>query len=222
MPITYHIDADKISLDELRERIEATDLVPSRVSLLEGIGTKFKALGNASITTLANLRYELKNARRQEALATSTGIDKQYLILLRREIEGYFPKPAALKKFDWLPQVEISKLEKYGVRDAAQAYEAMRSDRDIAELAKLTGVDATMLETLSHLVDLTRIQWVSPLTARMLTDTGYDNAKKVAAADAKTLCDDLARVNVSGKYFKGKIGLRDIQRLIHAADYVPR
>ncbi len=31
----YHIDAEKVSLDELRKRIEETDLVPSRASLLE-------------------------------------------------------------------------------------------------------------------------------------------------------------------------------------------
>jgi|GEM_PF-4318181 len=35
--MTYHRDAERVSLDEVRKRIEETDLVPSRVSLLDGI-----------------------------------------------------------------------------------------------------------------------------------------------------------------------------------------
>jgi hypothetical protein len=84
--MTYHIDAERVSLDDLRKRIEETDLVPSRVSLLDGINTKTEVLEQHGVTTLANLRKELKNSKRLEALAKATGIDTQYLILLRREI----------------------------------------------------------------------------------------------------------------------------------------
>ncbi len=218
--MNYHIDDEKIHLDELRKRIEATDLVPSRKSLLEEIAAKFKTLASAGLATLAGLRHELKNVKRLDALAAKTGIDKQYLTLLRREIEGYFPKPAALKKFDGLPQAVIEKLELNGLRNAADVYEATRSAEDIAALAESTGVEASMLETLSRWADLTRIQWVSPLTARMLADASYDSAEKVAAADPENLCEDLDRVNAAGRYFKGKIGLRDIQRLVSAAGYI--
>src|SRR5512134_3714946 len=96
----YHLDAENINLDDLQKRIEATDLVPSRASLLEKIGTKMKALEQQGITTLADLRNELKTSKRLEVLAKSTGIGTQYLTLLRREIEGWFPKPSLLKDFD--------------------------------------------------------------------------------------------------------------------------
>jgi predicted flap endonuclease-1-like 5' DNA nuclease len=216
----YHIEAESIDLDELRKRIETTDLVPSRVALLEDIGTKFKSLEKRGITTLATLRYELKNSKRLDALATRTGIAKQYLILLRREIEGYFPKPAALKEFQELPQGEIEKLKQHGLHNAAHVYEATREAKDVAELAESTGVNISTLETLTRWVDLTRIRWVSPLTARMLADAGYDSTAKVAAADPETLCENLDQLNEGGRYFKGKIGLRDIKRLVHAAGYV--
>ncbi len=98
----------------------------------------------------------------------------------------------------------------------------MRNPKDVAALARSTSVDASILETLSQLVDLTRIQWVSPLVASMLLDAGYENAVEIAAADAEKLCDDLARMNAGNKYFKGKIGLRDIRRLVHAAGYLAR
>jgi hypothetical protein len=67
---------------------------------------------------------------------------------------------------------------------------------------------------------LMRVQWVSPTFARMLIVAGYDSAVKVAEANADDLCEALASINAGGKFFKGKIGLRDIKRLVQAASYV--
>jgi hypothetical protein len=219
--MAYHIDAENIGLDDLQKRIEGTDLVPSRASLLDGLKMKLRALEQQGITTLASLRNELKNAKRREALSNVTGIDVQYLILLRREIEGYFPKPSALKAFDWLPKEEIAKLEENEIRDTAALYQAAVSVADGTELAESTGVDAAVLEALVRLAGLTRIQWVSPIAARMLVEAGYDSAAKVATADSEELCQALVRVNEGDRFFKGKIGLRDIKRLVRAASYVP-
>ena len=54
----------------------------------------------------------------------------------------------------------------------------------------------------------------------MLYEAGYPNPAAVAAADAALLTAQLAQVNGGGKYFKGKIGQRDVGRLIKAASYV--
>jgi predicted flap endonuclease-1-like 5' DNA nuclease len=155
-----------------------------------------------------------------EALSKATGIDMQYLTLLRREVEGYFPTPPALKAFDWLPEEAIAKLEKKGILHAAALFEAAGSSESRTALAQSTGVDAAILEALVRLADLTRVQWVSPLTARMLVEAGCDSASNLAAADAEELCEALVRVNAGGRFFKGKIGLRDIKRLIRAAGYM--
>lgn len=216
----YHLDAERISLDEVRKRIEETDLIPSRTSLLDGISTKIKALKQHGVTTLASLQKELENSRRLEALSNTTGIDRQYLTLLRREINGYFPKPPALKDFDWLPGGEIATLEEKGIRHAAGLYETTSSLEDRTELAKSTGVDMAILEELFRLADLTRVRWVSPTTARMLVEAGYDSASKVAAANAEDLYEALVCVNEGDKFFKRKIGLRNIKRLVRAAAYV--
>lgn len=219
--MAYHIDAENVTLDELRMRIEETDLVPSRVTLLDGIEMKLNALEQQGITTLAKLRYELKNAKRLEAVANVTGLDKQYLILLRREIEGYFPKPIKLKAFDWLPPGEIDKLGENSIFDTAGLCKAAGSLKSRSELTTSTGVDAAVLKTLAQLADLSRVQWVSPTAARMLIEAGYDSASMLAAADAEDLCAALRRANEGNRYFKGNIGLRDIRRLVQAASYVP-
>lgn len=218
--MAYYIDAESISLADLQKRIEATDLVPSRVALLDQLGTKVKALERYGITTLAQLRHELKNTRRLEAVAQATGIDVPYLVLLRREIEGYFPKPFALQDFKWLPPKEIARLEQHGLHDTLALYEAARNAQKKARLAAATGVDSAALEALTRLADLTRIQWVSPTTARLLAAVAYDSAAKVAAANAKDLYEALRRVNEGNRFFKGTIGLRDVKRLVQAAGYL--
>jgi hypothetical protein len=218
--MAYHLDAEKINLDDLQKRIEATDLVPSRASLLEKLDAKMKSLEKQGITTLADLRNELKTTKRLEMLAKSTGIGTKYLTLLRREIEGWFPKPPLLKDFDWLPKNEIAKLERDGICDSAALYEATDSKSKRSALAKSTEVDVATLETLAQLVDLTRVQWTSPTAARMLLEAGCTGSAKLAKMDADKLYEALACVNAGNKYFKGKIGLRDVKRLIHAASYV--
>jgi hypothetical protein len=218
--MAYHINAEKISLTDLQKRIEATDLVPSRASLLDGLGTKMKSLEKHGIITLADLRNELKTSKRLDALAKATGIETQYLTLLRREIEGWFPKPSPVKDFDWLPKNEITKLERNGIRDTAALYEATDSKSKRTALAKSAGVDVVTLETFAQLVDLTRVQWVSPAAARMLFETGCTGSAKLAKANADELYEALARVNIGNRFFKGKIGLRDVKRLILAASYV--
>jgi predicted flap endonuclease-1-like 5' DNA nuclease len=215
------MDAESVSLTDLRKRIEETDLVPSRVSLLDGIIQKIKVLEQNGVTTLARLRKELKNSRRLEALSRSTGIDMQYLILLRREIESYFPKPPSLRAFDWLPDQDIVKLEEMGIRNVASLYEAALRAESLSNYATEAGVDHAILESLVLLADLTRVQWVSPTAARMLLEAGYTTPSSIAAADPVDLCDALERINEGHRFFKGRIGLRDIKRLVRAASYVP-
>jgi hypothetical protein len=159
----------------------------SRVCLADKIREKMKALERQGIKTLASLRNELKNSKRLTAVASATDIHTQYLILLRREIESYFPKPVALNVFDWLPEDEIVKLEQNRMGDTAALYEMTCSAKKRSELAKSTGVDTATLEILAQLADLMRVQWVSPTLARMLIVAGYDSAAKVAAADADEL-----------------------------------
>ncbi len=219
--MNYHIDSEKVSLDALRHRLQQTDLVPSRASLLDGIEEKFAALQTQGVGTLAALRNELKTPKRMEALANATGIDVQYLVLLRREIESHFPKPAALGEFDWLPQGEIARLTACGLRDAAALLQAAGSAEGRAALVAQSGADPAVVDELARLANLSRVQWVSPTFARMLREAGFESAAAIAAANAQELCDTLERINAGDRYFKGKIGLRDVKRLIMAAGYAP-
>lgn len=210
--MSYFID-DRIPLIALKKRIVDTDLVPSRSSLKEGIDTKFSKLEENGYRTLSDLRKALKNAKRIPAVSKETGIEEQYLVLLRREIESYFPKPFPIRSFTLLDDTVIKKLEKEGIKNTQVLYETLRK-------GDLPGIDPETKETLSHLSDLTRIQWTNPTAAMMLLEAGYADARSVAVADPDKLCKDLDRVNENDRFFKGKIGLRDVKRLVKAASYL--
>jgi len=141
-------------------------------------------------------------------------------MLLRREVESYSPKPFKLIEADWLPREEIAKLTVIGIGNAEDLRQAAATQGGVPQLEHKTGIDHKVLEELIDLSELGKIQWVSINFARMLREAGYSNANAVAEANAEVLCERLEQVNSGGKFFNGKIGLRDIKRLVHSAGYV--
>jgi hypothetical protein len=212
--MAYYINDERVSLSTLGKRILETDLIPSREILKEDVVLKMEALQRQGIGTLAQLRKELKNSKRLTALAEAAAINSQYLDLLRREIESYFPKPFALKEYDWLPPEWIQKLAKQGIHTTADLY------RPGAREVVFKTLDDPASEDLISLADLARVQWVSPTTARMLVLAGISSAARLAAMQGEDLYQAFQRVNAEGGFFKGTIGLRDCRRLIRAAGYL--
>ena len=218
----YHIAGDTIGLDDLKERIETTDLVPSRIPLLNGLGDRLGTLKKQGLNSLADLREAMKTAAKLESLARATRIEKDYLALLRREVNSYFPKPLRLTAFDWLPQDALHALQGEGIKNTAQFYSRfVEGARSRKKPKDSPPIPDDVFRQLCCLSDLVRMQWTSSTAARMFLAAGYDSVRKIAKSDPETLCDALAKINAHGEYFKGKIGLRDVKRLVHSAGYLP-
>jgi len=217
--MSYFINEDSTNLDYLQARLEATDLIPSLQPLLNDLTEKLGALKKTGVKSLADLRIRLKTKRSLASLGEDSGIDTSYLVLLRRAIEGFFPKPPPLKVFNWLNKETIAKLDQAGIKNTQQLYEAGSSGID--KLAKNTKLEKEDLSEFLALSDLSRIQWVSPTFARVLTAADLASAAMVAAANPEALYTALIRANDNARFYKGKVGLRDIKRLIAAAAYVP-
>jgi len=218
--VSSFLNAENVSLDDLQKRIKETDLVPSRCSLLEDIDEKFLKLKANGFVTLADLRRDLKNSKKIPALSKRIGIDPAYLTLLRREIESYFPKAYAISDFDWFLKKDLDTMERKGLKNTLLLQEALDTPGKREEMVTTLGLDADFIDSISALVDLTRIQWISPVAARMLVSAGYKNVKSISNANPDKLCSELDRVNKENKYFKGTIGLRDVRRLVKAASYI--
>ena len=217
--MSYYIDDRSISLDDLRARLEATDLVPGHRPLLDGLETKNGMLRKAGVKSVADLRMRLKTPKSRASLAGDTGLDAGYLVLLRRVVEGFFPKPQPLKVFDWLDRDMIAALEQAGIKNTRHLYEAALSDPE--NLAEKCGAATRDLAELITLSDLSRIQWVSPVFARTLMAANVTGAGYIGRANPEKLCEDVMQANAVAGLYKGKVGLRDIRRLVAAAGYVP-
>lgn len=216
---SYHLDATTIDLTDLGRRLESTDLIPSQQPLLEGFAAKSAALRAAGVHSLADLRLALKTSKSLAALAAETNIDAGYPRLLKRTIEGFFPKPRPLKDWDWLPDAAARGLAKAGIANTRQLFEATCSGTDA--LARDIGVDVDLLAEPAAIADLCRIQWASPNFARALVAAGKATPEAVAKADPDALYEALIAANEGARFYKGKVGLRDVRRLVAAAAYVP-
>lgn len=217
--MNYYMDEDSTVLGDLRKRLETTDLIPSHQPLLERIGSRFTLLEQAGCKSVRELRARLKTQKTVALFAKDSGVDTDYLTLLRRVVEGIFPKPQPLTAFDWLDTSTLAKLEKISINNTEQLHLAARSG--LAELVERTGLQAKDLSEAIALSNLSRVQWVSPTFARMLVMAGFDSATKVANANPDELCNAIAAANKDAQLYKGKVGLRDIKRLVVAASYVP-
>ncbi len=215
----YYIDANSTNLDYLQARLQATDLIPSQQPLLTDMVKKMDSLQKAGINSLDDLRTSLKNKKTLASLADNSGVDSDYLVLLRRVVESFFPKPQALKVFDWLDKRTIDTLKRLGANNTRQLFEAV-SSRNHA-YAKNTDLNKKVLSELISLSDLSRVQWVSPTFARVLVAAGFTSAAAIAKANPEVLHDAIMRANKDARFYKGKVGLRDIKRLVTAAAYVP-
>ncbi|MEM8681974.1 MAG: DUF4332 domain-containing protein [Pseudomonadota bacterium] len=203
----------------MQKRLQSTDLIPSQEPLLEGLAKKMSSIRKAGVQSTADLRTALKTKKSLASLAESSGLDTGYLQLLRRTINGFFPKPRPLKDIDWLDKKTLNGLNKAGIKDTREIFE--EASGGAAKLAGRTGADRKALLEFVKISDLCRIQWVSPTFARVLVAAGYNNAAAVAAADSEALCNAISAANENAKFYKGRIGLRDVRRLVAAAAYVP-
>lgn len=216
---SYHLDDTTCYLSYVEKRLQNSDLIPSQQPLLEDLEINLVALRTVGIGSLADLRAALESKASLSALAAQSGIDPNYLALLKRAISGFFPKPRTLADVDWLRSDIVSRLKTARITNTQKLFDAAAGG--VAPLASRLRVDRSELRELIAISDLCRIQWVSLKYARALLATGHRGAADVAKADPEELVQAIADANQDDKFYRGKVGLRDVRRLVAVAGYVP-
>ncbi|MGM0689480.1 MAG: hypothetical protein ACQESO_07850 [Bacillota bacterium] len=117
--------------------------------LKENIDEQFEKFKEHGFLTLADLRKELKNTKNIPLLSKKTGVSSDYLTLLRREVEGYFPKAYPLSAFDWLPKEELVKLENLGYKNSASLFEALSFPETISEIINELEFDREFIDNIT-------------------------------------------------------------------------
>lgn len=218
----YYMNLEKISLDNYQHQLENTDMLPSRRILKEEISKRFCSLKKCGIKNLQNLVEALKNPDKVKEFSELSGLPEDYLLIMRREINSFQPKPVNLKEFPGVSPQDITKLKSLGVGNTMQLFDKVKTKKERDELAKKLGLKRDALLDLVKLTDLSRVKWIGPIFARIFLDSGVDTAEKVAKAKAEILFKKLMEINNRKKYTKGRFTLKDIELCISVAKDVPK
>jgi hypothetical protein len=218
----YYIDLGKYPLIKFRLDLKESELLPSRQILKEDIEERFKILEDKGIQNLQDLLISLKTPKKTKQLAEKSGIPGNYLLILRREVNSYLPKPVNLEKFPGVERDIIAALKDIGIKNTAHLFKRIKNDADRNKLAAETRIDNEKILELTKLTDLSRVKWIGPIFARIFLDSGTDTVEKLSNAEATDLYKRLVQINRAKNYTKAKFILKDVKLCIHVAKMVPK
>ncbi len=214
--MAYYPDFAALGLEEIARRLAGADLIPSQVPLLEELESKLRILRDSGIATLEDLVRTLKKTGGPTAVAARTRIPEDYLIVLRRTVEAFRPKPVRIRDYPGIEPETAEALESAGISDSQALWEAARADRGMG-LASQTGLPAARIEEIFCLSDLSRIPYVGATYARAILEAGCRSVGDVSRADPDSLDRNVQAANTRLGLYKGRVGPRDIRRLIRMA-----
>jgi len=145
---------------------------------------------------------------------TASGLREQAIARTRKA----FP----LREFPGIRPEHIAALEAAGIKDAGQLLEAGRTPPSRRELAERTGIPAAALLELVRLSDLSRLEGVKAVRARLYHDAGVDTVEKMAAQEPEALLR-LTAAFVERTGFDGIAPLpKEVLHTIETARKLPR
>ena len=215
--MAYYRDLTKISIDDYKKILHSGDLLPSWQVLKEDIDKNMDIIKQQKIQNLEELKTALKDKAKVEIFSEQSGLSIDYLMVLRRVINGYHPKPNRIKDFPGTPTDIPTKLEALGLKNTVQLYNEVLTPAKRKELSLKTGIKEEDIMRLARLTDLSRIKWVNHTFAYVLMEAGYDSAGSVADADYKKMYTSIKQLNREKEIYKGNIGANDMKRCVEAA-----
>ncbi len=222
MTDSYYIDLEKYPLNKFKQELTESDPIPSRKILKDQIDNRFKILESKGIKNLNDLQISLKTPKKAKEFAEKSGLPQDYILILRREVNSYLPKPVNLEKFPGIEKDTLSKLNSVGIKNTAHLFKIIKTHEDRIKLAAETRINPEEIMELTKLTDLSRVKWIGPIFARIFLDSGTDNVEKLSKTDAKTLYKKLVEINDKNKYTKSKFIENDVELCIKVSKMVPR
>jgi hypothetical protein len=217
----YHISLEEVSLEEYQKILESKKLLPGRRILENNISERFEIIRNAGVKNLEELLGQLKNKKNIEDFKNKTGIPKDYLLILKREIKSYLPNPVSLTKFPGINQDNVAKMADMRIKNSKQILTRVMGQNDLSHLSIKLDIPPNDLLEILRLSDLVRISGVGPIFARMMYDNGTNTTEKVANSNPKPLFEELISLNEKNNYTKAKFTQNDVFYCINFAKKLP-
>jgi nucleotidyltransferase/DNA polymerase involved in DNA repair len=218
----YHLDLAGFSLERFKRILQTKELLPGRRILLENISERFEILESMGITNLKALLDVLSTKKKLERFIQESGLPQDYLVVLRREVNSYLPKPFNLKNIPGVNPETVEKLAAIGIKNTKHLFEQARSRPERAELARLADVPGDDLLELVKLSNLARIGGVGPVFARLLYEMGVDTIEAFRQYPPEELLERLHAINDEKQYTKITPVLKDIRYCLETARELPQ
>ena len=197
----YSIDLESLSIHEYKALLKQQNLLPGRRILWQGIEENFAFFERQGIKSIAELKKRISSPKKIATFASKSGISKEYLVILKREIGSLEQKPVSLADFPGIDGSLLDQLSELGLITSKDYWNQKQSFTD----------------ELFCLCDLVRINGVGTLAARAFYEAGYQYALKISEADPLEMLNKVSEVNEIHHYYKARLGIKDMQFCIDFA-----
>ncbi len=218
--MSYYIDFKSIPIKEFKEKLETSEMLPSRRILQEKASEIFPVFEKMGIEEVQQLYDHMRTKPRMKEFVAQAGIDQDYLVVLLRELNSYRPKPSVLSDFRQIPDEVIEGLLIEKIKNTRDLYLHVLDDQSRKNLAEQTNIDLHWIERLTSLTDLCRVKWVNHTFADVLFALGHDQLRKLQVADPKELHEQINELNRVERYYNAHIGLHDVELCVQAANEI--
>ena len=213
----YSLNLSKISICAYKEILKNQYLLPSRKMLHQDIDSSFDAIDSCKINNLGELKSSLSTPQKLSAFSEKSGLSKDYLTILRREIGSIEPKTVLLTEFSEIEEKTTVSLATTGIKSSKDYYEFYDSIKDKKEITQKISISEEKAQELFSLCDLVRINGVGTIAAKSFLDAGYQSVYDIANTTAEEMLEKVSNVNDIKKYYKTKLGTKDMQFCIDFA-----
>lgn len=209
--MSYYRDLKVISIESFKDILQSMEMIPSWMILKEHINQKMDSITQQGVSNLDELVTVLKTKKKVEAFSEISGIEVDYLTILRRIVNGYLPKP---NKFSDSPLFSQDLLNKLPYKTTKALYDLIITEKQRKDLSLETDIAVDDILLLSKYTDVSRIRWVNHTFATVLILTGYDRVEIIAVSDYSTLYETIKSWNDKENYYKAVISKNDMKRLV--------
>lgn len=211
----YCFNLTRITLDDYKRLLKEQYLIPSMLILRQNIDEIFDIISNTGIHNIEELYIKIKTKKRAEIFAEQYNIDNNYMIILRRSLMGFKTPIRKLKDYIILEE-HWEKFDVLGLKTSEDLYYYFSENLEQDILNEL-GITKEQLGNLSHLMDVSRLRYVTPTFAETIIKSGYCSVDKLSRAEAQCLYEIFQETNDQLKLYKGVLSKNDMQFLIEDA-----
>lgn len=218
----YHVDLETISIKDFTIHIKSSYLIPSWKILEDDLDSRMTYFESIGIHNLADIKQALKNKAKIHDFAAENNLPEDYLIVLRRVVNGFHPKPNKFADFPNIPDEIKEILAQHGFRHTLDLYDRIITSEQRSRLGAELGIDRKEVLKLAQLTDLSRIKWVNHTFAFVLHECGYETASMISQETPQALHEKVKLLNEERKFYDAHIGINDMRLVISSANMLQK